>query len=82
MGGAKTEDCQVLIDAVQRYVDAVESPDAGVICAILGIEQKNKMDFMEISIISNLGFRPNENHFIKVEEIKTEKRKKGVRKHG
>lgn len=69
MEGIKTEDYPVLMAAVQRYVSSAESPDAGVICAILGIETKKKAEFVELSVISNLGFKPHVQHFVKMEMV-------------
>lgn len=65
----KAEEYPALVSAVERYVGAVESPDADVICAILGIEAKKKVDFMDISVISNLGFNTHVQHFMKAGEV-------------
>ena len=69
MSGIKTEDYPVLMAAVQRYVRSAESPEAGVICAILGIETEKKADFVELSVISNLGFKPHVQHFVRMEKV-------------
>lgn len=69
MEGIKTEEYPVLMAAVQRYVSSAESPDAGVICAILGIETEKKAEFVELSIISNLGFKPHVQHFVRMEKV-------------
>lgn len=69
MEGIKTEEYPVLMAAVQRYVSSAESPDAGVICAILGIETEKKADFVELSVISNLGFKPHVQHFVRMEKV-------------
>lgn len=69
MSGIKTEDYPVLMAAVQRYVSSAESPEAGVICAILGIETEKEADFVELSVISNLGFKPHVQHFVRMEKV-------------
>ena len=69
MSGIKTGDYPVLMAAVQRYVSSAESPDTGVICAILGIETEKKAEFVELSVISNLGFKPHVQHFVRMEKV-------------
>lgn len=38
------EEYPVLISAVERYVNTEEHPNVHVICAILGIEEKKKLE--------------------------------------
>ncbi|MEE0199944.1 MAG: hypothetical protein U0I51_05280 [Muricomes sp.] len=38
------EDYYALVCAVERYMNAVESPEPEIICTILGIEKEEKID--------------------------------------
>ena len=69
MSGIKTEEYPVLMAAVQRYVSSAESPDAGVIWVIRGNESGKKADFVDLTVISNLGFKPHVQHFVRMEKV-------------
>lgn len=48
----KQEDYQVLVSAVERYLEAEEDPSIDAVCAILGIQKGKKAECVAVSVIS------------------------------
>lgn len=48
----KIDDYPALISAVERYLDAEEHPSVEAVCAILGIRNRKKTEYVSVSIIN------------------------------
>ena len=48
----RSNDYPALISAVERYLEAEESPSVDAVCAILGIQNKKKAECVAVSVIS------------------------------